>query len=256
VSSNSKFLLALFILGLTASALAQDAALSSAPEVQSPEPVTVAKLPLNILKDQAAIFTSPARLRTRDLRWLLPLAAATGVAIATDQRAMNTVVSRDPDFNQANVNASNVLIGGLIAAPAALFAIGHLRNDEHARETGLLGGEAMADGIIVEQIIKLVTWRERPQQDNSRGLFYQGGAHANSSFPSSHAVVAWSSAAALASEYRSPWAQVGLYTLATGVSLTRVLGQQHFPSDVLIGSATGWLIGHYVVRHRRHTPPR
>jgi membrane-associated phospholipid phosphatase len=43
--------------------------------------------------------------------------------------------------------------------------------------------------------------------------------------------------------------QLTIYTLATGVSLTRVLGQEHFPSDVLIGSAAGWLIGHYVYRH-------
>jgi membrane-associated phospholipid phosphatase len=44
------------------------------------------------------------------------------------------------------------------------------------------------------------------------------------------------------------------YGLATAVSLTRVLGQQHFPSDVLVGSAVGWLVGHYVFRkHRRES---
>ena len=40
----------------------------------------------------------------------------------------------------------------------------------------------------------------------------------------------------LAGEYSKPWQQVGIYTLATGVSLTRVLGQEHFPTDVLLGS--------------------
>jgi hypothetical protein len=30
-------------------------------------------------------------------------------------------------------------------------------------------------------------------------------------------------------------------TIASGVSLTRVLGQEHFPSDVLIGAVTGWM---------------
>ena len=31
----------------------------------------------------------------------------------------------------------------------------------------------------------------------------------------------------------------------------RVLGREHFPSDVLVGSAVGWMIGRYVVhRHR------
>ena len=27
---------------------------------------------------------------------------------------------------------------------------------------------------------------------------------------------------------------------------SRVLGHEHFPSDVIIGSAAGWLVGHYV----------
>jgi membrane-associated phospholipid phosphatase len=50
--------------------------------------------------------------------------------------------------------------------------------------------------------------------------------------------------------------QLALYGIATGVNLTRVLGQQHFPSDVLVGSAVGWMIGHYVYKrhHRRHIP--
>ena len=39
-----------------------------------------------------------------------------------------------------------------------------------------------------------------------------------------------------------------VYGLATTVSVSRVLAEQHFPSDVLIGSATGWLVGHYVYR--------
>ena len=44
------------------------------------------------------------------------------------------------------------------------------------------------------------------------------------------------------------WAQMGVYSLASSVSLTRVLGQEHFPTDVLVGGAAGWLIGHYVFK--------
>ena len=48
-------------------------------------------------------------------------------------------------------------------------------------------------------------------------------------------MVLWASAAVIAEEYHSKWLQTGVYTAATGVSLTRVLGQQYFPTDVLIG---------------------
>ncbi len=53
--------------------------------------------------------------------------------------------------------------------------------------------------------------------------------------------------------YPSLWMKAGVYTLASGVSLTRVMGQEHFPTDVLVGSAAGWLIGHYVFRARRRS---
>ncbi len=220
------------------------------PQVRDKEGVTLRNTPVHFLSDQRAIWTSPIRLRAHDLKWFLPLAAATGASVATDHHVMNSVVSHNANFNQANVNASNVLIGGFVAAPVALYGFGHFRNDAHARETGILSGEALLDGVVVEQGMKLIFWRERPAQDNSRGLFFQGRAGVDSSFPSSHSVLAWSAAAVIAEEYPSRWRQLGIYSLATGVSLTRVLGQQHFPTDVLVGSAAGWLIGHYVYRAR------
>jgi len=226
---------------------------------QVPEPVaavTLRETPLNILKDQGAIWTSPVRLRERDLRWIVPLGLAATVAITTDHQAMSSVVSRDTQFNHANVVASNVLLGGFIAAPGVLFSKGQLLNAPRAREAGILGGEALVDGFVVEQGLKLIFWRERPLLDDSKGKFFQGSAgNVGSSFPSGHSVLAWSSAAVLAEEYPAWWQQAGIYSLAAGVSATRVLGQKHFPSDVLVGSAAGWLIGHYVSRkHHRFRP--
>jgi hypothetical protein len=45
--------------------------------------------------------------------------------------------------------------------------------------------------------------------------------------------------------------QIGTYSLASSVSLMRVLGQEHFPTDVLVEGAAGWLIGHYVFEKHR-----
>jgi PAP2 superfamily protein len=249
-----------FALAITVTALSgfsqeltrQAATESSLPDAPQPsQKEIIFGIPKDILHDQAGIWTSPARIRTRDLVWLAPLAVVTGVSIATDHHTMSSVVSHDPDFNNANLNAANGLTGGLVAIPAGLYGLGLLHNNSHERETGILSGEAVIDAYIVQEGLKLTTWRERPMQDNGRGLFFQGSAGTDSSFPSNHSIIAWSSAAVIASEYPSPWAQLGVYSMATGVSLTRVMGQQHFPTDVLIGSAAGWLIGRYVVRKHR-----
>ncbi len=222
---------------------------------QPHSPPTIVRLPGAFLSDGVHILTAPRYLRTRDLLWLAPLAGASAAAFATDTTAARDVVTHDTGFNNNAVNASNVLVGGFIAAPAALFVLGHATNNEHARESGLLGGEAMVDAAVLGEGIKLISWRERPNVDNARGNFFTSGVGANSSFVSEHSIIAWSSAAVLAAEYPTWWKQAGIYTLATGVSLTRVLGEQHFPSDVLIGGAAGWLIGHYVFRAHHHWHP-
>jgi hypothetical protein len=230
-------------------------ATSKLPNAPEPQPVTLRDVPLNTLKDQGAIWTSPVRIRSRQLKYLIPLTLVTTVAITTDHEAMTEVVSQDPDFNDKNVTASNGLTGILLGTPAVFFVAGQFGGNAHARETGILAGEALLNGLAVEQGVKLMTWRERPQVDDSKGKFFQGDAGIDSSFPSSHSVLAWSSAAVIADEYPSRKVQFAVYTLATGVSLTRVLGQQHFPSDVLVGSALGWMVGHYVFKkHHRWKP--
>lgn len=235
------------------SSLANVAASDDTPIQDQPhsEP-TVANLPRHILADLGHIVVSPSYIRTNDLKWLLPLAGAGVAAFATDTHTMLEVVSRSTSFNNTAINVSDGLRDGFIAAPVGLFLAGHFVHDEHARESGLLAIEALADANIVAEVVKLSSYRERPLVDNAQGEFFVGKSGTNGSFISGHAVTAWSSAAVLAAEYRSPWMQAGIYSLATGVSLTRVLGQQHFPSDVLLGSATGWLIGHYVYRAHHH----
>lgn len=221
---------------------------SAAPAATEP---TLRGAPMDILRDQAAIWTSPAKLRTHDLKWAVPLGLAITVAVTADHQALASEVPINASFNHDNVLASDVLTGALVAVPVALIGKGELFQNPAAKEAGILGGEALVDGVVVEQGMKLIFWRERPGVDNAKGKFFQRSAGVDSSFPSSHSVLAWSSAAVLAEEYPAWWQQAGIYALATGVSITRVLGREHFPSDVLVGSAAGWMVGHYVF-HKRH----
>jgi hypothetical protein len=223
--------------------------LPDAPAAQVP--VTEKGLPLAILKDQVGIWSSPVRIKAHDLIWVLPLGAATGVTLATDTDAMRDL-SHDRSFNKDCVNASSALLGAEIAVPVTLYGVGLFKEDAHARETGILSGEALADSVVLDQVAKIIFRRERPLYNNASGAFFSSNA-GNDSFPSSHSMLAWSIAGVIAGEYSSKWVQLGTYSLATSVSLMRVLGQEHFPTDVLVGGAAGWLIGHYVFKkHSLH----
>jgi PAP2 superfamily len=238
-----------------------DSALPDAPQPQATNPalpgpdnkdaVTLRKVPEDILKEQVDIWTSPARIRDRNLPVLVPLFLATTVLITTDHQVMSSSRLQDASLNSHADTASTGLLGGFVAAPVIIYGLGQIHHDDHATETGILGGEAMVDAVVVGEVLKAATMRERPTLDGARGKFFQSNVGLNSSFPSLHCIIAWSSASAIASEYPGPMTQITAYGLATGVTITRVLSRQHFPSDVLVGSAFGWMIGRYVY-HKHH----
>jgi membrane-associated phospholipid phosphatase len=227
------------------------------PLVVSPQDAaTLRNTPRNILKDQAAIWTSPIRLRPSNIAGPAVLVLATTVAITTDRQVMSSSRLNDAALNRHAETASNGLVGALIGLPVAFYGVGRMHHDSHAQETGILGSEAMIDGIAVNEVIKLVARRERPFVDNARGKFFQSSVGSDSSFPSNHCVFAWSSAAVIASEYPDWRSQFAVYGVATGVSATRILARQHFPSDVLVSSAVGWMIGRYVFHRRQRSHER
>jgi membrane-associated phospholipid phosphatase len=236
-------------------------ALPDAPQAQTTNPalakpddenaVTLRATPMNLLKDQAAIWTSPAHIRERDLVWLVPLGLATTVTMTVDHQAMNSSKLNHPSLNSHADTASNGLLGGFVAAPVIIYGLGHIHHDYHATETGILGGEAMVDSLVVDEVVKAVSMRERPTVDGAKGKFFQTSVGLDSSFPSTHSMIAWSSAAVITAEYPGYMTKITAYGLASGLSISRVLARQHFPSDVLVGSAVGWLVGRYVV-HRHH----
>ncbi len=209
---------------------------------------TVGEFPRHLLNDQKAIWTSPLKIRGHDLFWIAPFGAATGALIATDDSSMRHL-STSPDRLRISRDVSNVGVGAIAGGAGAAYVIGHFTANEHARETGVLAAEALADGIIADNVLKLATRRDRPEQPGSTGRFWSDGF----SFPSEHGTVAWSVASMFAHEYPGTMTQLLAYGAATAVSVSRVTARKHFPSDVLVGSTMGYLIGRYVYRshHRR-----
>jgi len=202
----------------------------------------------NLVSDQKAIWTSPVHLRWADGTWLFPLAAATGGFFATDW-AVPPALSTDPKKLNRYTSFSNYGVYSLVGAGGGLYVWSKLSHDDHQRETGILAGEAAINSFAVDTTFKYAFGRERPNQGQGLGNFFQHGV----SFPSDHSAVAWSIASVIAHEYPGPFTQIAAYGMATAVSASRVLGKQHFPSDVVVGGAIGWLIGRQI--YRAHHDP-
>ncbi len=200
------------------------------------------------LQDQKAIWTSPADVRLVDADWLIPLGAAAGIMFATDTE-YSKHLSNSASRIKYSGDLSNYGIGALAGIGAGFYFLGYLSHDAHKRETGFLAGEAAIDALVPTYALKYAFGRERPMQEDYRGNFFSGG----DSFPSEHSAAAWSIASVIAHEYPGPLTSILAYGAASAISLSRVNAKQHFPSDVLIGSTIGWLVGAYV--YRTHHDP-
>ena len=231
--------------------------ISSAPQTVSAQDATLERnsrttQPMEVVRtfvaDQQAIWTSPSRLHWGDASWLLPLAGVTEGFIATDRATARTLTSNPQTLTQAR-DFSQYGLGALTAGGALLYFQGRFLHEEHKRETGRLLGEAMINTFAVSSTLQGSLGRERPYQDGGRGNFLQGGT----SFPSDHSALAWSAASVIAHEYPGLLTQVLAYGAATAVSAAGVRGQEHFPSDVVMGGAIGWLIGRQI--YARHHDP-
>jgi len=181
-----------------------------------------------------------------DSFWLVPLGATTGVLIATDQNNMRRARS-NPDAITLSKSISDGGLIGMAALPASMYVWGSLNYAPRARETGLLSGEAMIDSLAMNEAFKLILGRERPTATDGQGHFFQSLGN-SASFPSTHATLSWTAASVIAHEYPSWLSQAFVYGAAATVSISRVTARQHFPSDVVVGSALGWLIGRQVFK--------
>src|SRR5205807_4338022 len=152
----------------------------------------------NLFSDQKKIWTSPARIRQDHLPWLIPFVTISGGLFATDSNVAKQL-PRNPSIISNSRNLANIGVASLVAGGAGFYLYGRVTQNDHARETGVLSSEAAINSLILSELLKPITGRERPS-DNVRGRFFRGG----SSFPSAHATVSWSIASVVAHEYPDP----------------------------------------------------
>jgi hypothetical protein len=209
---------------------------------------SVLNLPRSLMRDQIGMWTSPGRVRFADATWLVPLGGFTAALLVTDSQT-SLHLSNNPDTLSRYRHISDYGVYSMAGGAGGLYVLGLMTHNEHQRETGFLSGEAAIDALAVVEALKFSTRRQRPFQGNGTGPFWSGG----SSFPSEHAAAAFSIAGIVAHEYPSSFVRFMSYGLATVIGASRINAKQHFPSDVLVGAAIGYLTSEYVYR-QHHNP--
>jgi Capsule assembly protein Wzi/PAP2 superfamily len=254
-NSRSALLVVIFLAVTATWGQASDSSAASSAPTPTPTPVATRnaddshyasdnplKFLVNLGRDQRDIWTSPFKARVEDLNWIVPLVGVSAGLINADAQLESHITGNNSLGKHAST-VSNGGVGLLVGGSGALYLIGKYTGDDHKKETGILTVEAVTNSLIVGEVIKAVTQRARPNDGNFQGDFYASTSISNSSFPSAHALMAWSAASVLAHEYPGKLTQFLVYGTAATVSAARVAGRDHFPSEAVVGSALGWLIG-------------
>ncbi len=207
----------------------------------------------DLLRDQKRIWTSPFRLQKKDWQWLVPLTALTVVTVATDDGVSDRIVRNEEAF-EVSPDISKLGSGYVTFGAAGLMVtLGGLTGNQKVKETGILSAQALIHTNLVVGGIKLLVGRQRPvtDEEHNPGVLKVHGKFLgrDDSFPSGHSASIWALATVIGEQYRNkPLIRFSAYGVATVVGLARLTGGNHFPSDALVGSAIGYLIGRYTIR--------
>jgi len=217
------------------------------PDPQDTHPNIIVRTTKRGIKDQAEIFRAPF---TRSaLPWDIGVTAVTAGLIATDRRASGAL---SPTDRNVSLHISDAGLYGTIGSLGAFYVSGLATDNAHAKETGILGAEAVANCEVLYGVLQYATGRERPLEGHGSGRFWQNNA-LGSSFPSGHSIATWTAASVIAHEYPNRWVQILAYGTAGAVSITRYSSMQHFPADVFVGGALGYFVGQHIFRSHCQT---
>jgi len=134
----------------------------------------------------------------------------------------------------------NTNLGDTSIALAIILALYNFKEDRGARLLILA-----IIGTVVIQGLKHLFGVDRPSVAlfGMEGYNLIGSQVKSPSFPSGHTATAFIGAGILAAQFRSKQVTQVLLVIASVIGLSRITMGVHWPFDVLVGAALGWVIG-------------
>jgi membrane-associated phospholipid phosphatase len=167
---------------------------------------------------------------------------AIAAAALLDESARTFWLDRHSSFASSLADAGNFAGTGrnIIAGLAVTYIVTRITHHRRAADAVLRISAGYAVSNVIVGVLKPVVGRHRPDSTNDAWRFKpfstEGEWH---SFPSSHAVHAFSIAAGAAIATRRSWVSALGYTGATVVAWSRVYDDQHWTSDVTTSAIIG-----------------
>ncbi len=135
-----------------------------------------------------------------------------------------------------------------VGLSAGMYGFGLFTKNKEIRTTGFMVFEAVAFSAAITQSIKFLSGRSRPYMNAGNTEFSPFTFEEDHvSLPSGHSTAAFAISSVLAGKINNTYASIGLYSIATLTALSRVYTDVHWTSDILLGSAIGYVTGKSVL---------
>ncbi|WP_282055513.1 phosphatase PAP2 family protein [Maribacter luteus] len=194
----------------------------------------------NMFKGIGYAYTRPLHWQGKQWRNMGAVTAGTGFIYLFDDQTSkflrdgrDNVPSFIRDYGEFIGNPENNY-----AVTAGVYFTGLFTKNEKLRRTGvLLISSASATGLL-QQIMKSLAGRARPVSGQSKDTFDPFNSNRNyHSFPSGHAMLAFSNAYVIGKQFKNPWVKAGIYTVGMIPGISRIWDGQHWLSDVALSTA-------------------
>jgi membrane-associated phospholipid phosphatase len=172
------------------------------------------------------------------------LAGGIGLALAVHpiDHSLNAHLAGRPNYFVAGqyIGSAPAILGAGFAA----YLFGRVESERRTQHLGMDEIEAALISEAVVEVSKEIIRRPRPSQTG--GLLASGF-----SMPSGHATMTFAAATVL-QQHLGYKAAIPTYIFATYVAMSRLHDNVHYASDVVMGAATGIIIGRSVTWHGRN----
>jgi membrane-associated phospholipid phosphatase len=192
------------------------------------------------LEDQKELYSAP--FKAKNIKWDAMTLVGTAAFLATDRQVMRNIPHDHVDISH---HLALLALGATSVAAGGIWAWGIKTDNAHAKETGELELEALANTFLIYTPMQFAAGRERPDEGTGNGRFWRHG-NFNTSFPAGHPMFTWAMSTMIAHEYPKTWVKILAYGAAVSVSGARLTGRNHFPSDIWVGSLLGYFISSHI----------
>jgi len=236
-------------------------------DTTSAKPIWIVK---SMLQDEGKLWTSPFRMKKKDLLLWIPVFTATAISIRYDENIYSNIKDYQSKHQWVSDVSPVITYGGdnafVLSAGGLFYLNGLIFKNQKAKQTGMIALQALAHAGFIVRVGKLIAGRQRPSYkenpNDKNGIDKWHWFPASlgtpmskyDAFPSGHTIAAWTLATVIAQQYKDKKIiPILAYTYATGVGISRITEDTHWLSDVILGGAMGFGIGKFMTREHAQT---